>query len=373
MNIPARINGRAVPLDDAIAEAARLIIASRCTVFAGLATDVAGGAAAIEVARQVGGVIDHMHADAALRDLDVMRRAGWVVTTPAQARARADVVVLAGPGFDTAWPRLWDDLQLDRPPPLFPQTARRVVHLCPGRIAAAPADAKLSVLTIGEDAAELQPALGVLRALLAGRPVRSDAALLQPLHECASLLSSARFGVAVWSAEWLDALSIEMLCGLIDDLNAKTRFAGLPVAPGGNAMGLAHVGGWMTGFPLRIAFAKDPPEHDPWRFDAARMIDSGEAELAVWISSFAPQPPPWRRAVPTVSLVAFGTKFRSTPAVEIGVGRPGVDHASVTFDFALGTLACKQISMEERPAVPSVAEILHRIGGALPDASPRPC
>jgi len=372
MSIGARIHGHAVPLDDAIAEAARLITASRCTVFAGLATDVAGGAAAMQVARQVGGVIDHMHADAALRDLDVMRRAGWVVTTPAQARARADVAVLAGPGLDTAWPRLWDELQLDRPPSLFPEIARRVVRICPGRVAAASADAGASVLTIGDDAAELQPALGVLRALLAGRPVRSDAALLEPLRECKSLLSSARFGVAVWSARHLDALSIEMLCGLVDDLNAKTRFAGLPVAPGGNAMGVAQVGGWITGFPLRIAFAKDHPEHDPWRFDTARMVDSGEADMAVWISAFAPQPPPWRRVVPMVALVASGTKFRSPPEVEIGVGRPGVDHASITFDPALGALACRQ-PIQERPSLPSVAEILHRIGGAVHDASPRPC
>jgi len=372
MSTGARIHGRAVALDDAIAEAAGLIGGSRCAVFAGLATDVAGGAAAVEMARRVGGVIDHMHADAALCDLDVMRRTGWVVTTPAQARARADVLLLAGPGLDAAWPRHWDELQLDRGPSLFPETARGVVRLCPGRVAAA-SDAGLSVLTIGEDTAELQATLGVLRALVAGRPVRSDAALLQPLRECASLLSSARFGVAVWSAGWLDALSIEMLCGLIDDLNAKTRFAGLPVAPGGNVMGLAQVGGWMTGFPLRIGFAKDRPEHDPWRFDAARMIDSGEADLAVWISAFVPQPPPWRRAVPTVALVASGTKFRSPPEVEIGVGRPGVDHASVAFDFALGALACKQAATEQSHAAPSVADILRRIGDALHDASPRPC
>jgi len=327
----------------------------------------------MELARRIGGVVDHMHADAALRDLDVMRRAGWVVTTPAQARARADVVVLAGPGLDEAWPRLWHELQLHYAPSLFPDNARRVVRLCPGRVADAPGDAGASVLTVGEDPAELQAALGMLRALLAGRPVRSDAALLEPLRNCVSLLASARFGVAVWSAAWVDALSIEMLCGLIDDLNAKTRFAGLPVAPPGNAMGFAQVGGWMTGFPLRIAFAKNHPEHDPWRFDAARMIESGEADMAVWISAFAPSLPPWRRTVPTVALVASGTKFRSPPDVEIGVGRPGIDHASVVFDFALGALACKQIAAEQSPTAPSIAEILDRIGKALHATPSVPC
>jgi formylmethanofuran dehydrogenase subunit B len=362
-----------VPLDDAIAEASRLIAGSRCAVFAGLATDAAGGVAAVELARRIGGVVDHMHADAALRDLDVMRRAGWVVTTSAQARARADAVLLAGPGLDEAWPQLWDDLQLDRAPSLFPENPRSVVRLCPGRVAAAPGDAGASVLTIGENAAELQVTVGVLRALLAGRPVRSDAPLLEPVRNCASLLSSAHFGVVVWSAQWLDALSIEMLCGLIDDLNAKTRFAGLPVAPSGNAMGFAQIGGCMTGFPLRISYAKDGPEHDPWRFDAARMVDSGEADLAVWVSAFVPRPPPWRRSVPTVALVASGTRFRSSPEVEIVVGRPGVDHASVVFDFNLGGLACKQVAAEQSPAAPSVAEILRRIDKAVRATSPAPC
>lgn len=316
-----------------------------------------------------------MHADAMLRDLDVMRRAGWVVTTPAQARARADVVLLAGPGLDQAWPQHWHDLQLERAPPLFPDNPRRVVRLCPGRVAATTDAVGELMLTIGEDPAELHIALGVLRAVLAGRPVRSDAALLQPLRDCGSLLSSAHFGVVVWSAAWLDALSIEMLCGLIDDLNAKTCFAGLPIPPADNAMGLAQLGGWITGFPLRITFARNHPEHDPWRFDAARMIDSGEADMAVWISAFASEPPPWRRIVPTVALVASGTKFRSAPDVEIGVGRPGVDHASVVFDCTLGALACKPVPTKQRTETPApyVAEILRRIDGALRDAPPRPC
>jgi formylmethanofuran dehydrogenase subunit B len=368
----AFVRGKAVPLDDAIADAARLIADSRCAVFAGLATDAAGGVAAIELARRIGGVVDHMHAGAALRDLEVMGHAGWIVTTPAQVRARANVVMLAGPGLNEAWPRLWDDLQLDRAPSLFPQNARRVVRLYPGPIPGSPDNTGASVLTIGDDPAELQTALGVLRALLAGRPVRDDAALLPQLRDCASLLSSARFGVAVWSAERLDALSVEMLCCLIDDLNANTRFAGLPVPPGGNAMGLAQAGGWMTGFPLRIAFTRNRPEHDPWRFDAARMIDSGEADMAVWISAFAPRLPPWRRAVPTVALVASGTKFRSPPEVKIEVGQPGVDHASVVFDSALGALACKQ-APEQRPGAPSVAEILQRIDSTLHKAPPIPC
>ena len=40
-----------------------------------------------------------MHADALLRDLDVMRSAGMLLTTPSEAHARADTLLLVGPGL----------------------------------------------------------------------------------------------------------------------------------------------------------------------------------------------------------------------------------------------------------------------------------
>ena len=45
-------------------------------MIAGLGTDVAGARAAIALAERLGGVVDHMHAAAVLRDLAVMREAG---------------------------------------------------------------------------------------------------------------------------------------------------------------------------------------------------------------------------------------------------------------------------------------------------------
>ena len=46
---------------------------------------------------RIGAVIDHMNADAVLRDLDVMRSSGVMLTTPTEARVRADTLLLAGP------------------------------------------------------------------------------------------------------------------------------------------------------------------------------------------------------------------------------------------------------------------------------------
>lgn len=301
---------------------------SRCPAIAGLRTDHDGARAAVALARLIGGVIDHDESAAALRDLDVMRRNGWIVTTPLQVRARADVVLLVGlAAKDTG-------LLLDAAPTLAPERARHVI------------------------AAEARN-LGALRALVNARPMRADAAQ----QKQADALRGAHFGVAIWRASALDDIAVETLCGLIDDLNRHTRFAGLPIGPGGNATGVMDATAALCGFPVRVGFARGFAEHDPWRFDARRMIAEGEADAALWLSATDALAPPWDDAVPTIALTVAGATFARPPAVAIAVGRPGVDHDAVLFDSSLGTLGFAPARAATN--VPSAAAILGRIAAAL--------
>jgi formylmethanofuran dehydrogenase subunit B len=342
-------------LEAAIGRAAEILGRSHNAVIAGMATDLAGAEAAVALVQRIGGVLDHSEATAALRDLDVMRSAGWMVTTPLQARARADVVLLVGPGLAAVWPDFADRLALAAPPGLVPESPRRILHVCPDAAPRPPGQ------TIGGPASDLPAMLGLLRALAAGRPVAADDA---KLRACAETLAAAQFGVAVWSARALDEMAIEMLCGLIDDLNARTRFAGLPLAPGGNVAGVVQAAAWTTGFPPRTGFARATPEHDPWRFDATRMIEAGEADAVLWVSALAAEPPGWQRRLQTVALVAAGTRFAAPPEVSITVGRPGIDHDAVLFDPGLGALSWHRATA---PAdTPTVADVLARITAALP-------
>src|SRR2546423_15622663 len=106
----AWIDGRPVPLQAAAAEAANLLSASRLPIIAGLGTDVEGARAAIRLAAQVGGVIDHMHSRVLLRNLDVAREAGMMVTTPNEAGGRAATVLVVGAGPRSPWPGCPDRL-----------------------------------------------------------------------------------------------------------------------------------------------------------------------------------------------------------------------------------------------------------------------
>jgi formylmethanofuran dehydrogenase subunit B len=162
-----------------------------------------------------------------------------------------------------------------------------------------------------------------------------------------------------------------MLCGLIKDLNLDTRFVGLPLVPGDNAAGVLQTCGWMTGLPIRTGFARGYPEHDPWTFDADRMVDSGEADCVLWISAYEPTAPRWRKPIPTIALTSVSAEFAQKSSVHIAVGRPGVDHDAVEHFAQMGALTTKSAS--RKSDAPTVAEICRELLTLLGDKETSPC
>ena len=191
------------------------------------------------------------------------------------------------------------------------------------------------------------------------------------LDSIATALKTARFGLAVWTAAGLGALEIEMLNGLVRDLNETTRFSTLPLASPDNGPGVLATCGWATGFPMRTGFGAGVPAHDPWRFDAERLVAAGETDCVLWISAFGAAPPPWLSAANVIAVCEQAAEFAEEPNVRITVGRPGVDHDAVTHSSEAGTLVAMPASA--RSATPSVAQVLDRIAGRLQEANVSPC
>lgn len=363
----AWIGGTPASLDEAAAEAARLIMASGQPLFAGLGTDVDGARHAVALAERVGGVVEHMHSAPMLRDLDSLRETGVMLTTPGEARVRADVVVLVGEGLDEAWPGLNERLLSVPARPDGADIQRRIVVLARDAPSKRPGPVETVVFGRG---AGFAADLAALRARVKRRP--RTAAPSQ--HDAiAELLREAKFGVAIWSAADLDALEIEMVNGLVRDLNESTRFSSLPLAAGGNGAGALAVCGWMTGFPMRTGFGSGAPVHDPWRYDAERLVRAGEADCVVWISAFGAPPPEWARGSIAVALCDGGARPAETPNVLIEVGRPGVDHDGVLHSSDTGTLVAVSARSRSPDGALSVAEALARIAGCLSDGSGEAC
>ncbi len=108
----------------------------------GLATDVEGARAAVALAEKLRGAYDHMQSEFLLRDIDVMRQAGQFVTTPNEARVRADCVVLIGAKLTSAWPDMLARLDLSSPARFDDfHEPRKILWLGPDRGEAAAAGA----------------------------------------------------------------------------------------------------------------------------------------------------------------------------------------------------------------------------------------
>ena len=272
----------------ATAEAAELLAASRCPVMAGLGTDIAGARAAIALAERIGAVVDHMNSDALLRDLEVMREAGaMMLTTPNEARLRADMLLLVGAGLVDAWPELPDRLFLQPPgAPTDARAARRIIWLCPGRRP----DQACGLRERGGD----RPQSARTCRFCSRRCVRAspDGPSARPRYRqrrstrslpiCGPPASALPSGRRRSSTRWRSKC-----CAAWSRISTPTtRFSGLALAAARQcarrAAGLrlddrlshAH------GFRARLSRTR------PWRFDAARLVESGEADCVLWISAY---------------------------------------------------------------------------------------
>jgi formylmethanofuran dehydrogenase subunit B len=264
------------------------------------------------------------------------------------------VLLVVGDRPFKAWPELAGLLFPDRDSRKHERRVVAVTSRSPETGAA-----KLAA-SLQAEASEQPRILAALRARANGRPLAPDFNRATEIEAAADILKAAKFGVALWSPEEIDTLAIEMLTGLVKDLNATTRWSGLSVSSDTSVVAAAMASGWMAGLPLRASFARGRPQHDPWQYDARRLVESGEADAVVWISAFGEPLPDWLGDVTTIALGgAAGAKSKRKAAVSISIGKPGRDHDGVVYDRETGTLV--EIAARSPGELPSAAEVLNRI------------
>jgi formylmethanofuran dehydrogenase subunit B len=304
----AFVKGEAVARETAIAAAQRLLARARLPVIAGLDTDVAGIRAALRLAEKFGGVLDHT---GSLAELNVMRTNGTLAITPFEARRVCDLFLLLGPDL--------------------PEMRSGVPHL------------RLSGPSLSTD-------LAIVRALAAGRHISKSPKKLEAI---CTQIQKAKFGAAVWRAGSLAEPVVEMAAGLVRDLNATARFSSIILPTHGS--GADQVLGWLTGFPSRTGLARGFAEHDPWIFDAKRLVESGETDLVVWIS---PSSPPWRRAVDTIAITTPEHRLKSA-AIHLIAATPGRDHDAELWSAETGNFVHHPATAPSD--APSVATLLEQL------------
>jgi formylmethanofuran dehydrogenase subunit B len=363
-----RLKGRSVSLAEAAAEAARILGGSRQPLVAGLGTDVEGARAAARLADRIGGVLDHMNSGAAIRNTLVLQDSGWVITTLSEIRNRADLFVAVGGDVLSRFPRFFERCLANRET-LFGD-AREVEVIFVGR-GPAPGTTIPGITSrvIACDVSRLQEALGLMRALLAGRPVRATEAAGVPLsvwQDLADRMKGSRYGVAAWAAPDFDfphaELTIQSLCELIKDLNRTTRFSGLALGGSEGDLTADSVALWQTGFGSRTSYGQGTPDHDGYHYGTGALLQGG-ADALLWISSFSVSRTPPATSIPTIVLGREGMTLEREAEVFIPVGTPGVDHAG--HYFRVDRVVALPLRQLRDSALPSVAQALTAIEAAL--------
>jgi formylmethanofuran dehydrogenase subunit B len=305
----AWIEGRAVARDEAVAAAATLLAGARSPVVAGLCAEAAAVQAAFDLARAIGASLDPAAGSALYADLGALAAVGAMTTTPAEARGRADVVLALGAA---PWSSdLLGDLTAEGPVRGRAAGQSRALLALGGQGGGA-----VQHIAYPAGDAGLPAAIGLLRGLVAGRIAGPH-----PLADLAARLRGALYGVVLYDPAETGALGAEMLNGLVKDLNETARCFALPLGDPYQGRAVAQVSAWSTGQGPRVGFGRGHPEHDPWRFDAARQAAAGEIDAALWLASLPAPLPAWIRDVPTVALL--GAPQGDEARVVIGVGVPG--------------------------------------------------
>ncbi len=367
--VPA-INGKQVSLDEAVKKAAKIIKASSYPLFSGMATDVSGVRAVIQLADRCGGLIDHMLSAGMLRNFNVLQDSGWVMTTLGEFRNRADLIIFAGTDAGRH-PRffercVWNTHALYD---LKPES-REIVFLGDKLQTSAgisPTGRKPTVINCDID--HLGEVFGAINALLQNSLVNNPTVGGAKITELKALLEqmrAAQYGVIVWEPATLNSphadLTVQAICRVVNELNKSTRFAGFTLGGDEGAATTASVCAWQTGYPIRTSFGRGYPEFLPER-GTSQTLANQIADALIWISAFSTDRPAPATELPSIVLGRPGLETGSTPSVFIPVGTPGLDHGGtlVRCDnvVSLPVRALRDLKLR------SVAQVINQIYDAL--------
>ncbi|WP_311275251.1 formyltransferase [Methylobacterium sp. WCS2018Hpa-22] len=309
----AWVKGGAVDVSAAVEAAATLLATAKTPIVTGLSADTSAVRAAYHLAGLIGASVDPAGGDGLYAELGPLSQFGNLNTTPAEAIGRADAVLVVGL-------RPWD-----RP------IVQEIASSAPVRGRAAGSERTL--LSLGgpgngatrhvaypADTGGLAVSVAHLRAYVKGN-LSGEAAFA----DLARRLTTAQYGVVLYDAAELGELGVEMLQGLVRDLNDLTRFFALSISDGFQGRAVTQLASWTSGQPPRVGFGRDLPEHDPWRFDSARQVAAGEVDAALWLAAIPAPRPDWLGSLPTIAIVGEGSPEATGDVADIviAVGVPG--------------------------------------------------
>jgi len=355
----ALVDGTPADLATAIGRAAQILTAARRPLLVSAGTDVAGMRILIELAERRGGSVDHVNADALMRNVRVLQNTGWISTTLTEVRNRADLLVVAGTGITSRFPRFFERC-FGNFETLFDTGARELWFL--GDVPADLPEALRPVTkALAVDPVRFAEFFSALRVLFAGRRLKDKSVAGVPTEKLSELLGrmrAARYGVLSWTAADLAFahadLAIQSMCEFVSALNSQTRFSVLPLGGSDADLTAQQVTTWQTGFPVQVDFGGGAP--------AEGATNGGEADAMVFVSALDAGRTPPTCDLPLIVLGRAGMHPRRC-SVFIPVSVPGLHHAGHL--YRADSVVAMHLRKLTGSVLPSAAQALQRILDAI--------
>ncbi len=356
-----KINGKPCTLDEAVTYAAKLHATAQQSIISGLIADVQACRSAFALAEKTHSVIDHANGQSMRASTAIMQRYGEVRTTLAEARNRADCIVLFGAEILEKFPKLRERI-LQPAETLSGNTERKLIILDVVENADLAADKEIDFFHLALP--NLETAIQQLQYLAS--PRASTKTEIDPsIRAIYQQISTSNYIVLTWTASLFAKNTAEQtlqnLTFFIKESMKTQRCVGLPLGGSRGEITANQVSTWQTGFPLPVAFTSGAPEHNPVIYNAETMLANSEVDLLTWVSTYSSDDTPKQYATANIVIGHPNMQFNQTVDVFIPVGIPGIDQRGLACRTdAVATLPLHSIRKNDLPSADHVLNLIYQ-------------
>ena len=367
----AKIEGRDVSLNEAINKAVEILQSSSQPLVSGLIADVQACREAVALTEKIGGVIDHANGELIRANIAVLQRMGKVKTTLAEARNRADHIIIFGAEVLDRFPRLFERVLSPEKSLGTKNTTNKAITIIDSQ---AQQDAsksidqtKINYLRL--NAPSLESIIQTLQSIIQSpdQDLEEQSEVHQVLKEVYQKILTSQYTAIIWNSGLLNTETAEQTVQAIT-LSIKTlmkeiRCVGLPLGGSKGEITASQVVTWQTGVPLPVAFMSGTPVHDPLLYDGSTMLKNNEADSLVWLSTYSADDVPPESDIPTIVLGHPNMQVSQQTSVFIPVGVPGIDNRGLACRTdSVATLPLQKIRSNDLPVA---SDVLNKISEML--------
>lgn len=340
----ALIDGKEVPLEAAIEEAAQTLVSAKFPITYGLSdTTCEAQRQAVAIADIIRGNIDTTtsvcHGPSGL----AFQGVGESTSTLGEVKNRADLVIYWGGNPAESHPRHFGRYAVTPKGMFTPggKKDRTVVLVDVRKTKSAPVADIFIRLKPGRDF----EVLWALRALVKGKKPAADieaitGVALETLEDLTEKMKNCRFGVLFFGMGLTMTrgrhFNSGALLALATDLNDYTHFVAKPVRGHGNVTGADNVVSWQTGYPFGVNFSRGYPRFNPGEFTTVDTLVNGHADTALIIASdpaanFPKQAIEHLKRIPVISLDTKSTATTRAAHVAFRTSTYGINTGGTVY------------------------------------------